>query len=64
MFEYDIPVNHSYGIYIFVIDNKEYKIRYKKRIWIILKNKLKTFFSNLYFRIKFFKLIKMVKDEV
>nr|BDI55152.1 MAG: hypothetical protein [uncultured archaeon] len=65
MFEYDIPINHSYGIYIFVIDNKEYKIlySYKKRFWLILKNNIKTFFSNLYFKIKFYKLIKRVKNH-
>jgi len=58
MFEYDIPVNHSYNVCFFIIDNKEYKIKYKKRSWIILKNKIKTFFSNLFFNIKFHKLKK------
>ena len=58
MFEYDIPVNNNYSIYIFIIDNKEYKIRYKKRSWIIFKNKIRTFFSNLFFNIKFHKLKK------
>lgn len=63
MFELDIPVNHRYGIYIFIIDNKEYRIRYKKRFWIILKNKIKTFFSNLFFNIKFYKLIKRLNNH-
>jgi len=64
MFEYNIDVNHSYSVYIFVIGKKEYKIRYKKRIWIKLKNKIKSFFSNLFFNIKFYKLKKQQKELI
>ena len=61
MFEYGFKVNKSYSVVFFVPDKttKTYKIIYKKRLWIIFKNKIKTFFNNFVFRIKFFKLIRI-----
>ena len=64
MLEYDIAINNHYNVCFFALDNKRtYKIVYKKRTGVILKNNIKTFFSNLYFKIKFYKLIKRVKNH-
>lgn len=40
MFEYSIPVNRDYNVCFFSIENKTYKIIYKRRWWISFKNKI------------------------
>lgn len=65
MFEYSLKVNKDYSVVFFVPDGttKTYKVIYKKRLWIIFKNKIKNLFDSFVFRIKFFKLIRTTKKN-
>jgi len=63
MFQYNLKVNNSYNACIFSIDKKRfYRIIYKRRYWLILKNRFKTFFSNFIFNIKFYRTKKRIKS--
>ena len=55
MFQFNLKINDSYNVCYFFIGNKRFHVIYKKRVWLILKNRTKTFFSNFIFKLKFSK---------